>query len=268
MPAPAGANSESETSVSAAPELLKRPSRKQKEFSNVSGKLSPKSVEENDRTTSKIVQRPVSTDQRSGWDPDEFAQQQIVGLVQKVFYPGWPRPSRQVVFCSVDDFSDAPEVCARVSFVMAQRLPGTVCAIEAGTKDSVLDRLACTQEVGIGSPTTNAVSKVRENLWLLSSRQFCDPNQTSPASLRTRLSDLRRQFDYGIIHCPPVTTCSQTALIGQLADGVILVLDEQRTRRAAAREAQAILHSLNARLLGVVLKNRRFPIPEYIYRRL
>jgi Mrp family chromosome partitioning ATPase len=60
----------------------------------------------------------------------------------------------------------------------------------------------------------------------------------------------------------------ETRLLGQIADGVILVLDERRTRRATAREAKAVLQAANARLLGVVINERQFPIPESIYRKL
>jgi len=57
-------------------------------------------------------------------------------------------------------------------------------------------------------------------------------------------------------------------LLGYLSDGVILVLEANSTRRAAAQRAVQVLHATNARLLGSVLSGRTFPIPEEIYRRL
>jgi len=57
-------------------------------------------------------------------------------------------------------------------------------------------------------------------------------------------------------------------LIGQLSDGVILGLEAHRTRRIAARITKERLQAANVRLLGVVLNQRTFPIPEGIYRKL
>src|SRR5258708_13697834 len=56
--------------------------------------------------------------------------------------------------------------------------------------------------------------------------------------------------------------------MGQLADGVILVLSAQRTRRVTARNVKEGLERAEARILGTVLSDRDFPIPERIYRRL
>lgn len=207
----------------------------------------------------------------TGWDPEHFAQQQIESLVQRVFFLGWPRPARQVLFSTVDDIADAGNTCARVSVVMAKRLPGTVCAIEADRQDAALERaLLDRQAVAIVATKKGAKDGllVQENLWLLSATEFFAGQNPSPAWLRNRLSELRREFDYIVIHCPLVATCSETMLVGQMADGVILVFDQQRTRRAAALEAQQILQTANARLLGVVLSEREFPIPEGIYSKL
>jgi Mrp family chromosome partitioning ATPase len=56
--------------------------------------------------------------------------------------------------------------------------------------------------------------------------------------------------------------------MAQFADGTVLVLSADRTRRVAARKIKEKLDGANARLLGVILSDRVFPIPEAIYRRL
>jgi Mrp family chromosome partitioning ATPase len=56
-------------------------------------------------------------------------------------------------------------------------------------------------------------------------------------------------------------------MLGQLADGVILVLEAHTTRKAAARKIKESLGA-QSRILGIVLTERRFPVPERIYRRL
>ena len=57
-------------------------------------------------------------------------------------------------------------------------------------------------------------------------------------------------------------------MLGNLCDGMVLVLEANSTRRVAAQKVKEKLHAANARLLGVVLSGRTFPIPEAVYRKL
>ena len=217
-----------------------------------------------------VSSQPLSA-RTSAWNPESFAQQQILSLVQRVFFPGWPRASRQVVFSSVDGYADSGSICARVSITMSERVPGTVCVIEADRNGMSLQRaLESTgrPETYPGGKGIRVGHRVRENLWLLRVDELLETQTFSLVGVRSRLSELRRQFDYTVIHAPAVGACSETGFLGQIADGVIWVVDERNTRRAIAREAKQILIAANARLLGVVINDRQFPIPETIYRKL
>lgn len=207
------------------------------------------------------------------WDPGQFARRQLSGLVQRVFFPGWPHPSRQVVVSTVDQFQTA-EVCARIAHVMAEEIPGTVCAVEAATESPDLEGCLVSRA---SAPTQQDppglhpnCTLVRPNLWLLTLRAFLLEgfDQAKVTWLRSRLSGLRREFDYTIIHAPALSLSSDTILLGQLSDGVILVLQAHSTRRAAARSACDALRQAKVHLLGSVLDQRTFPVPQTIYRKL
>ena len=60
-------------------------------------------------------------------------------------------------------------------------------------------------------------------------------NSFPAAWVRSRLSELRHEFEYTVIHAAPAGLYSDTALLGQLSDGVILALEAHRTRRIVAR---------------------------------
>src|SRR5512138_2124639 len=57
------------------------------------------------------------------WNPDAYATEQIRGLVQQVFFPGWPKASRQVVLCGADQQAVTLDACARIAHTMAETLP-------------------------------------------------------------------------------------------------------------------------------------------------
>ena len=85
---------------------------------------------------------------------------------------------------------------------------------------------------------------------------------------RSRLAELRNEFEYAVIHGPAAGISSEAALLGQLTDGIILVLGAHSTRRATARKIKETLEAAQSRILGTVLSERAFPVPERIYRRL
>jgi Mrp family chromosome partitioning ATPase len=56
--------------------------------------------------------------------------------------------------------------------------------------------------------------------------------------------------------------------LGSGSDGIVLVLRANSSRRESARKATQDLQNAKARVLGAVLNQRTFPIPESIYKKL
>jgi hypothetical protein len=191
------------------------------------------------------------------WSPAGFAHEQIRSLVAQLFVPGWPRPARQVVFCGVEETALAARVCWLTAQELALQVPGRVGLAEADPDAPALEEL-------LGVTSGDREWPLVENLWLARRGNLA----STTVELRARLGELRREFEYTVIHGPPVGGNTQGGLLGGIADGVVLVLQAHVTRRAAALQAKEALRSVNARLLGVVLDQRTFPIPERIYRRL
>jgi Mrp family chromosome partitioning ATPase len=234
--------------------------------------LRPMSVPANSSVDSGLAAVPVP--QSTAWDPATFAQEQISSLVRRVFFPGWPKPSKQVVFTAVDANHDVAHICRRVGETLASQVPGTICLVDADARSS---RLAAAFEsfqpslsALAGQCLKDRATRISPNLWFLPAAAFVPEREKefSAAWLRHRLGDLRREFDYSVVHAPAVTSFSETGLLAHLADGVVLVLNAHRTRRVAAQHARDVLLAASARLIGAVLDQKQFPIPASVYRRL
>ena len=120
-----------------------------------------------------------------------------------------------------------------------------------------------------GPPLRNSSRKISDQLWLVPLKTFLgDEGDLSLPWLRERLAELRLEFDYTVIQAPPAGLYSEAALLGQLSDGMILVLRANSTRRAAAKKVKQMLQATNVRLLGAVLSERTFPIPQKLYKTL
>lgn len=68
-------------------------------------------------------------------------------------------------------------------------------------------------------------------------------------------------FEWVVIDTPPLLACAETHAWARLADGVLVVMRANRTRKAQVREALRALESRN--LLGLVLNQNREPMPAY-----
>jgi Mrp family chromosome partitioning ATPase len=71
-----------------------------------------------------------------------------------------------------------------------------------------------------------------------------------------------------LIDAPGTSVCGDAQLLSLVADAAILVIEANSTRRLTARKAKESLDAAGVRLLGTVLNNRSFPIPEKLYRKL
>ena len=77
------------------------------------------------------------------------------------------------------------------------------------------------------------------------------------------LRQVRQQFDYVLIDTPPATIVTDSAVVGVLGDGVLLVVDAQGTRKNALRQAIRELKGVGVRVLGTVLNNVAASKGEY-----
>ena len=223
--------------------------------------------------TAQPDDRPKANRDTFAWDPATFAGEQISSLVRRVFFPGWPAPHNQVVFAAVEALHDITNICQRIGETLCQQVAGTVCVLDVdGTYYTQGNSANAHQQVSVETPKRlkDLAIHVANNLWLLRSSDFSvrSAQGYSGSLVRERLSDLRREFDYTVIHAPAIGASTETASLGHWADGVVLVINAQRTRRIAAQHARDVLQAADARLIGVVLAQREFPIPQGLYRRL
>jgi Mrp family chromosome partitioning ATPase len=205
------------------------------------------------------------------------ALEEIVKFVQRVFvFPNSHSP-RLVVFSGVEN-KGSSEICYRAGEVLAAHVSGSVCLVDADLRAPSLH-----QQIGVGKcpglaeavvspgPIKNfAVRIAGGNLWVIPPGSFGAEAQTLFASdgLRSRMVDLKEEFDYVLIDSSPVSSNADAVLLGQMADGIILVVQADFTRREAARIAKETIDNVKVRLLGAILTDRKFPIPEALYRKL
>lgn len=207
---------------------------------------------------------------------ERVRSEEVRKLVQRAFlFPGAPR---SVVFAATEhENTSSSWLCASASEALAGHVAGTVCIVDANRGlPSLHAHCGVENHVGLSDcvlndgPILQFTQQVRDNLFLMpfGTNTAEWPTVLTSSRMRTRISELRENFDHVIFYAAPVGRFPDAMLLGQLVDGIILIIEADHTKRQEARRAKETIESANVRLLGAVLDNRKFPIPESIYRYL
>lgn len=82
------------------------------------------------------------------------------------------------------------------------------------------------------------------------------------------LQTLRFAFDFVLLDCSSLKTSSDAALIAPSADGVVLVVEANRTRRNQVKNSLQTIERANGKLIGCIMNKRRYPVPNWLYKRI
>ncbi|WP_067618232.1 CpsD/CapB family tyrosine-protein kinase [Alicyclobacillus acidiphilus] len=106
-----------------------------------------------------------------------------------------------------------------------------------------------------------------ENLFLLTSGPI-PPNPAemlSSKAMAELIESLRKVYDFIVLDTPPTLSVSDTLNLTRVVDGVLFVVDSQRTNRNLVRRAIQSLQQVDARVLGVVLNRAKRKKNESYY---
>ncbi len=199
-------------------------------------------------------------------------------LVERLYLVVGPQAPRSVVFAGVEHGNGCSTICVVVAQALAAQRDGSVCLVDANLRAPYLhQRFGASNLRGFAEYVLQSgsvhefVNQIQgSNLWLLTAGfHLSEPHALFGSShLREKMGELQSEFDHVLIDAPPVNLYPDAALLGQEADGVVLVVEANATRRETALKAKETLNTGNVKLLGAVLNKRTFDIPEAIYRRL
>ena len=183
-----------------------------------------------------------------------------------------------VLFSGFERDTGCASICMRAGEILATQAEGSVCLVDVGFHTpSLHEYCGVPNDRGLAEATVEscpiqefAQQLSPDNLWMIPSGSSAPELNFAKAAdrLRARLEELRKAFRYVVIHSGPLWLNADTMLISKWMDGVVLVLEAHSTRRDTARRIKESLAAAHAKVLGVVLNNRTYPIPEELYSKL
>jgi Mrp family chromosome partitioning ATPase len=223
----------------------------------------------------QIFKEPYSFTQRTHATTQEYIapsasrlaplrREQIESLVHELFLQHAIAPLRRVGFAASEETTQTGQVCFDVAQVLAEESSHDVGLIDATSTSEPLEVQFQVEATAL----TQSESSVAPHLWFVPRRAWMPDNDVRHITEQNmnRLRELAAEFDFSILCCPSVSPV--TARIGRACDGIVLVLQANKTRRLVACQMKDRLRRAQVRLLGTVLTERRFPIPRGLYRSL
>ena len=117
------------------------------------------------------------------------------------------------------------------------------------------------------------------NLWVLRKAQSAngnggklpesaDASRPSANSAIDGLRSLRSAFAHTLIDCPSLGTSHEATALAPRVDGIVLVVEADRTKRDQILRARQTIEMAQGELMALVLNKRRHVVPEWLYRML
>lgn len=204
--------------------------------------------------------------------------EEVSSFVQQVFLASGGNVPRTIVFTSTEPGTGCTWVTAHTAEVLAGRIAGSVCVVDANLREpGVHQQLGLENGLGLAEslqqpdPIRGLVRNTSlPNLFAITAGKATEASLPLLASdrMRMRIHELRSEFDFVLLDAPAMSLGSDAIGLGSLSEGVVLVLKANASRKQTARQAVQSLQEGNAKVLGAVLNQRQFPIPESIYKRL
>jgi succinoglycan biosynthesis transport protein ExoP len=214
---------------------------------------------------------------RTSLSLDQMAQEEVSKLVQAVFHPQ-EGPRRSVFFAAINSGSGCTWICSQIAKVLAATVSERVCIVDANFRTpSRRGLLGATNQCGLSDalrsqrPLREFVRQLEpQNLWLLpcGSGPEASVSLLTSEKMRGLVAELRREFGYVLMDLPPLSTYADGTSLGHLADGMVVVLEANVTRREVALQVADRVRGMKIQILGAVLNKRTFPIPESVYHRI
>ena len=185
--------------------------------------------------------------------------------------------NKVIQFMSTDGEQGTSTIALELARVAALKYTKSVLLLDADLRKLDQEPFNITLEhsleetIRAGDPVDKALYQIANSSLFLSRlfkgsgsiRQFLDPS-----GIDDLLENLRTRFDFIFIDSPPENVFSIGLATSTSVNGVILVLDAEKTCLDAAKNITDKITKNGGKVLGVVVNKQRNHIPEFISKRI
>jgi len=186
----------------------------------------------------------------------------IVPFAEKIFTSRGTSSPRIVAFAGIDSGECCTRMIAEVAVTLARTDQGKVCLVDAYFHSpSLSEFLALGNPAGLieasqlAVPILDVTIPVRDGNLSLVPWASCETSTATYLALgqlKSWLDELCRAFTYVLVNAPPLDQFANAIAFGQLADGLVPVLDGSLAAPAGALRQMERLRESQVRICGLV----------------
>ena len=154
---------------------------------------------------------------------------------------------------------------SRITSALADALnkKSRLCAISLDCRNLDCDRH------DFGEPVDINRREGIENVWQSETPRGKGDNWPGlQESLAGDLEKFRQKYRYILIDCPSLRETQDAVRLAPLADGIILVVEANRTQTEQLLYAERTIESAKGKILGYVLNKRTYVVPDWLSRKM
>ncbi len=214
----------------------------------------------------------------SGGEPPQSLREKLVGVYQSIDSTLHDLSSWVVTFVSARSGEGASTLLREFARLMGTEMGKRVALLDADRgfgrhREAFGVELEATCEDVLAGrcQLEEALRPVADgalHLGMVTSPGSALSNVVSSARFRDLAGRLRDSFDLVLFDTPPVSESSDALLLVRESDGIVLVVEAEKTRWQVAEGIRDRITKQGGDILGVILNKRRHYIPYAIYKRL
>ena len=206
-------------------------------------------------------------------EPKSIAAESYRTLRTNIQYSSFDKEYRVIVVTSSEPGEGKSTTSGNLALCMAQGNKKVILIDCDLRKPSLHKKFRVSNLVGLSDVIvgkeglSTAMQIYNKNLALLTSGKI-PPNPSEMLSSKVMedlLETLKSKFDYIILDTPPVQAVTDSQVLSTKADGTILVIRSEKTKKESVQNAISLLKKVNANIIGTVLNGTDISRNKYYY---
>jgi capsular exopolysaccharide synthesis family protein len=211
------------------------------------------------------------------FDLEPYIEEQYQKLRRHLLSSPKGSATKVVMVAATDHGEGGTTTAAILATQLARSKNSKILLVDANLRTPALDSVFNGQKNGKGlSDLILSEDAMAESIYQTNLPNLfvlpCGKPVSSPSymfdggSITDLLTTLRERFDFVIFDASPLGDYSESLFLASKVDGVILVVEAERTKTEVARRIKKELESAGVNILGVVLNKKKKYIPAFLDR--
>lgn len=206
-------------------------------------------------------------------EPKSIAAESYRTLRTNIQYSSFDKKYKVIMITSSEQEEGKSTTAGNLALVLAQNYKKVILIDCDLRKPSLHKKFKISNVVGLSDviigkeEIVNAINRYNKDLVILTTGKV-PPNPSemlASEAMENLIEVLKETFDYILLDAPPVQAVTDSQILSTKADGTILVVRANKTKKGSVKNTISLLKNVNANIIGIVLNRTEVEKNKYSY---